>query len=158
VYERAIIEANTRAAIAGHVRSMPGLETGGILVGYEVDPTTVRITRVSPPGPGAVHRRYFFSRDTRFLQRHLDEIHDRSAGRQDYIGEWHVHAALDAPPSHVDRRALWRIARRNNYRPRNPVLLIVEESPPEQRLRVYGFVVRPKRAWSALTIISSGAE
>jgi integrative and conjugative element protein (TIGR02256 family) len=155
VYERAIIDASTRAAIAGHVRSMPGLETGGILIGQEVDSTTVRITRVSPPGPGAVHRRYFFSRDTRFLQRYLDDVHDRSRGKEDYVGEWHVHPSLDAPPSKVDRRALWRIARRKNYAPRNPVLLIVEEAPPERRLRVYGFVVEPKRAWSELTVVTA---
>jgi integrative and conjugative element protein (TIGR02256 family) len=152
VYERAVIEAHTRAAVAGHVRSMPGLETGGILIGYEADPKTVLITRVSPPGPAAVHRRYFFSRDTRFLQRSLDRFHDQSDGREDYIGEWHVHPALDAPPSYVDRRALWRIARRNNYAPTNPVLLIVEEAPPERRLRVYGFVATPKRAWGELAV------
>lgn len=152
MYERAIIEASTRAAITGHVRSMPGLETGGTLIGYELDPTTVWITRASPPGPGAVHRRYFFSRDTRFLQRHLDGVHDRSNGHEDYVGEWHVHPALDAPPSYVDRRALWRIARRHNYAPANPVLLIVEESPSERRLRVYGFVAMPKRAWCELAL------
>ncbi len=152
VYERAIIEANTRAAITGHAQSMPNLETGGILIGYEVDPKTVSITRVSPPGPGAVHRRYFFSRDTRFLQRYLDQFHDQSGGREDYVGEWHVHPGLDAPPSYVDRRALWRIARRNNYAPTNPVLLIVEEAPPERRLRVYGFVAKPKRAWRELAV------
>lgn len=155
MYERAIIEPSTRAAIAGHVRSMPGLETGGILIGQELDSTTLRITRVSPPGPGAVHRRYFFSRDTRFLQRYLDDVHERSRREEDYVGEWHVHPSLDAPPSKVDCRALWRIARRKNYAPTNPVLLIVEEAPPERRLRVYGFVVDPKRAWSELAVVTA---
>jgi integrative and conjugative element protein (TIGR02256 family) len=137
---------------------MPGLETGGILIGHNVDPTAVRVTRISPPGPGAVHRRYFFARDTRFLQRYLDDVHDRSGGREDYIGEWHVHPSLDAPPSYVDRQALFRIARRQNYAPSNPVLLIVEEAPPERRIRAYGFVVSPRRAWSELSVVSADAD
>jgi integrative and conjugative element protein (TIGR02256 family) len=132
---------------------MPGLETGGILIGHEIDAATVKITRVSPPGPGAVHRRYFFNRDTPFLQRYLDDVHDRSSGREDYVGEWHVHPSLEAPPSYVDRRALFRIARRSNYAPSNPVLLIVEEAPGERRLRLYGFAVTPRRSWCELTLL-----
>lgn len=158
MYERAILEAGTRAAIAGHVRSMPGFETGGILIGYEVDPQTVKIARVSPPGPGAVHRRYFFSRDTRFLQRYLDDAQDRSGRREDYVGEWHVHPSLEAPPSYVDRRALFRIARRGNYALSNPILLIVEETPDVRRLRVYGFIAKPKRAWRELILMPPASE
>ncbi|HUY58514.1 MAG TPA: Mov34/MPN/PAD-1 family protein [Solirubrobacteraceae bacterium] len=153
MYERALISPATRAAIAGHVQSMANLETGGILLGRSADATTVEITRASPPGPRAVHRRFSFARDTLFLQRYLDELHDRSDGSEDYIGEWHVHPALNAPPSAVDRRALWRIAKRSNYVPTNPILLIVEDSPLEQRLRVYAFAVTPQRAWNELDVV-----
>lgn len=143
-----------RATLAGHTRSRPGTETGGILLGQHVDTTTLRITRASPPGPRAIHRRAAFSRDTRFLQRYLDEIHDRTAGAEDYIGEWHVHPGLDAPPSYLDRRSLFRIARRSNYATDNPVLLIVENIPTEHRLRVYGFVVRPRKRSGELAVIT----
>jgi len=91
----------------------------------------------------------------RLPSRLVDQLHDRSDGREDYIGEWHVHPALDAPPSSVDRRALWRIAKRRNYAPTNSILLIVEESPPDQRLRVYGFIATPKRTWNELDIVVS---
>jgi integrative and conjugative element protein (TIGR02256 family) len=152
VFERVIIGAAVRAAVTGHTRSSPGTETGGILLGSGVNATTVRVTRASPPGPRARHRPFSFSRDTRFLQRYLDDLHDRTAGEEDYIGEWHVHPALDAPPSYVDRRSLWRIARRNNYATDNPVLMIVENAPPERRLRVYGFTVTPKKSCNELTV------
>jgi len=152
VFERLIIDSGVRAALAGHARSRPGEETGGILIGYPVDDVTLRVTRASPPGPRALHRRFRFSRDTRHLQRYLDDIVDRTDGAEDYIGEWHVHPALNAPPSSVDRRSLWRIAKRTNYETDNPVLVIVEEQPPDRRIRGYGFAVSPKRICSELAI------
>jgi len=152
MFERVIIDPAVRAAVAGHTRSSPGKETGGILIGRAASPTTLSVTRASPPGPRARHRRLSFSRDTRFLQRYLDDIHARSHGEVDYVGEWHVHPALDAPPSLVDRRSLWRIARRANYATTNPVLMIVEDAPPERRIRIYGFAVEPKRIWAELDV------
>lgn len=152
MYEDVVIPAWVRAALAGHAGSIPGCETGGILLGYRANATTVQITRASPPGPRAKHRPFSFSRDTRFLQRYLDRLHDQAAGEEDYVGEWHVHPALDAPPSRIDRRSLWRIARRKNYATDNPILLIVEQASAQRRYRVYGFVVKPKRAHNELRV------
>jgi len=152
VFERAVIAPAVRASVAGHTRSCPGAETGGILIGRGTNTTTVHITRASPPGPRARHGPFSFSRDTAFLQRYLDDIHDRTAGEEDYVGEWHVHTALDAPPSFIDRRSLWRIARRKNYATDNPVLLILEHAAVQHRFRVYGFVVKPKRAYNELRV------
>jgi len=147
--ERVIVGPAVGASIAGHIAAVPERETGGILLGRLEAPGVVTVTKVSPPGPRAVHKRFFFSRDTRFLQRWLDEEYGRSEGEEDYIGEWHVHPNLDAPPSCFDRRALWRIARRSNYKTDEPVLLIVENAPPERRFRVYGFETMPKRCQEA---------
>jgi integrative and conjugative element protein (TIGR02256 family) len=157
VYEQVLIPAAVRAALAGHAASIKGCETGGILLGYPLDDTTLRVSRASPPGPRARHSRFSFSRDTRFLQRYLDTIHDRSEGREDYVGEWHVHPALDAPPSRTDRRSLWRIARRKNYTIDNPVLLIVEQMSAQRRYRAYGFVVKPKRIQQELKVVLPAA-
>ncbi|HEY6891351.1 MAG TPA: Mov34/MPN/PAD-1 family protein [Solirubrobacter sp.] len=150
--DQVVIDPSVRASLAGHAQSRPGEETGGILIGHRVGETSLRITRASPPGPRALHRRFRFSRDTKFLQRYLDDIVDRTNGREDYVGEWHVHPAVDAPPSLVDRRSLFRIARRANYATDNPILVIVEEAPPERRIRAYGFVVKPKRTWSEIEV------
>lgn len=144
MYERAVIPAPVLAALAGHAASINGQETGGILLGHALDATTLRITKASPPGPRALHRRFSFSRDPRFLQQYLDGIHDRSEGREDYVGEWHVHPALDSPPSPTDRRSLWRIARRKNYATDNPILVIVEQTSTQRRYRAYGFVAKPQ--------------
>ncbi|MEX0971626.1 MAG: Mov34/MPN/PAD-1 family protein [Solirubrobacterales bacterium] len=153
--ERVLIEQAARAAICGHTRSSIGVETGGILLGRRLGESTLQITRASPPGPQARHGRIFFSRDTRFLQRYLDSIHDRTDGEEDYVGEWHVHPSLDAPPSRTDRRSLWRIARRRNYATDNPVLLIAEHDSPQMQFRVYGFVVRPRQEVTELVLVSS---
>lgn len=143
--KRVLIEPAVRASLAGHTRSKPEVETGGILLGRRIDADTLLLTRASPPGPRATHRRFSFLRDTAFLQRYLDATHARSEGKDDYLGEWHVHPALDAPPSRTDRRSLRRIARSSRYAVTEPVLLIVEHSPPELRLRCYRFAGRCRR-------------
>jgi integrative and conjugative element protein (TIGR02256 family) len=117
-----------------------------------LDANTLRVTEVSPPGPRAVKLPFYFSRDTRFLQRWLQRRYGLSGGRDDYVGEWHVHHALDAPPSCVDRRSLWRIARRSNYPTDTPILLIVEHIPEQRRTRAYGFAVKPAKMCQELAV------
>jgi len=153
VYERIVIAAAVKAALIGHAGSMPGRETGGILIGNCLDPATVQITRASPPGPRAKHGPFSFSRDTKFLQRYLDNLHDRSAGKNDYVGEWHVHRAIGSSPSRTDRRSMWRIARRSNYATDNPVLIIVEHTLLQRAIRAYGFEVKPKRIQRELEVV-----
>lgn len=153
--ERVLVKPAARAAVCGHTRGNVDVETGGILLGRRLNESTLLVTRASPPGPRARHARFSFSRDTRFLQRYLDAIHDRTEGDEDYVGEWHVHPSLNAPPSRTDRRSLWRIARRRNYATDNPVLLIVEHDPPSLELRFYGFTARPRRTVSELSLIGS---
>lgn len=143
-----------RATLAAHVAAKPDLETGGILVGRHLDEESVEVTAASPPGPRATHRRFSFSRDTKFLQSWLDEQFAQGEGEFDYVGEWHVHLALNAPPSSVDRRSLFRIARKKNYATSSPILIIVESSPPTRRFCAYGFAVKPKRVESALVTAS----
>jgi integrative and conjugative element protein (TIGR02256 family) len=152
MFDRVLIDAGARSALSAHVNAEPLRETGGILLGYEVDERTLRVTAVSPPGPRAIKMRYFFRRDTRFLQRWLERRHELSGGRDDYVGEWHVHHALDAPPSCVDRNALWRIARKANYPTSTPVLVIVEDVLNERRLRGYEFTTRPKRRYREISL------
>jgi integrative and conjugative element protein (TIGR02256 family) len=155
VLDRVLIEPAVRASLVGHTRTKPEVETGGILLGRRTDAQTLLLTRASPPGPRASHRRFSFLRDTAFLQRYLDAAHARSEGKEDYVGEWHVHPALDAPPSRTDRHSLRRIARSSRYVVGEPVLLIVEHSPPDLRLRCYGFTRRCRRG-TELALLDSG--
>ena len=88
---------------------------------------------------------YLIAGDTAFLQDYLDAAHARSEGEEDYVGEWHVHPAIGAPPSRTDRRSLRRIAGSSRYAVTEPVLMIVEHLPPELRLRCYRFAGRCRR-------------
>lgn len=151
--ERVLIGPSVRSAIAAHVRAAPKTETGGILIGRQLGDGTLEVTVVSGPGPRAVRRRHYFLRDKAFLQGVLDREVARNDGAVEYIGEWHVHPALDAPPSFVDRRSLWRIARRRNYPTNRPVLLIVESAGGERRLRAYEFVVKPKKSFREVPVL-----
>jgi integrative and conjugative element protein (TIGR02256 family) len=152
VAERVVIGLSVRSTITAHVRAAPKTETGGILIGRELG-DALEITFASGPGPRAVRRKHYFLRDKVFLQRVLDREVARSNGAVEYVGEWHVHPALDAPPSFIDRRSLRRIARRRNYPTDRPVLLIVEKARGEQRLRAYEFVVKPKKRYRELPVV-----
>jgi len=152
MYERVIIDAGARSALSAHVNAEPLRETGGILLGFEVDERTLRVTAVSPPGPRALKMPRAFRRDTKFLQRWLERRHELSDGRDDYVGEWHVHHALDAPPSCVDCHALWCIARKPNYPTGTPLLIIAEDVPGERRVRGYRFGGRPKWSYVEVTV------
>lgn len=150
--EGVVIGPSVRSAITAHVRAAPRTETGGILVGRNLG-DALEITFASGPGPKAVRRKHFFLRDKAFLQGVLDREVARSDGAVEYVGEWHVHPALDAPPSFVDRRSLRRIARRPNYPTDRPVLVIVEKARGEQRLRAYEFVVKPKKSFREVPVV-----
>jgi integrative and conjugative element protein (TIGR02256 family) len=86
-----------------------------------------------------------FSRDTAFAQRWLDREYRLSAGASDYLGEWHVHPSLDAPPSLIDRASMWKIALSQRYETSRPLLLIVENELCQTRFRVYEFSATPLR-------------
>jgi integrative and conjugative element protein (TIGR02256 family) len=153
VSERVVIGPSVRATIAAHVRAAPHTETGGILIGRSVGDETLEVTIATAPGPDAKRHRFRFLRDKRYLQGVLDREVGQSDGTVEYIGEWHVHPALDAPPSYIDRRSLWRIARRPNYPTESPVLLIVESVDGQRRLRAYEFVVRPHRSYREIPVL-----
>lgn len=137
-YARVTITRGAHAALLGHVRAEPHNETGGILVGT-ANEDGLHITGVSPPGPNAVRKPRFFKRDVAFVQKWLERRCADAVDGSDYIGEWHVHPALDAPPSCVDRRSLRRIARAENYSTSEPLLLIVESVGQTRRLCGYRF-------------------
>ena len=135
-----------RGALAAQIEARPDVETGGILIGAGPADGTLTVAKASAPGPNARHRRYWFSRDTSFAQDWLDREYSRSDGRHDYIGEWHVHPSLHTPPSAVDRREMWKIARSRRNHVDQPVLIIVECAPPAPLVfRAYRFSVKPNR-------------
>lgn len=67
----------------------PELETGGILIGQDLNPLTVNVTTASLPGPNAYHSPTKFIRDTEYCSNFLKEHYEKFG--IDYVGEWHSH-------------------------------------------------------------------
>ncbi|TXK11139.1 hypothetical protein FVP99_17815 [Microbacterium wangchenii] len=73
------------------------LETGGALFGPD---TADVIEHATTPGPGAVHRPGFFSRDLAYTESEAARLY-RLDGSQ-WIGEWHTHPSMRLHPSELD--------------------------------------------------------
>jgi integrative and conjugative element protein (TIGR02256 family) len=80
-----------------------GLETGGILLGYDhglAGPIVVR--HCGGPGPAAIRRRAYFRRDTEHAAAVAAEA--AAADGSAWIGEWHTHGVEMPEPSSRDLR------------------------------------------------------
>ena len=78
-----------------------GLETGGILLGFDhglAGPLIVR--QCGDPGPAAIRRRTYFGRDLA----HAAALAEQAAALDGsvWIGEWHTHSAAMPEPSSRD--------------------------------------------------------
>lgn len=83
-----------------------GRETGGVLLGHEVDGDTpgvagrIEVRRAGDPGPNAVRTPTRFVRDAHHAQRLADLAY--AADRSVWIGEWHTHPGGQTSPSPTD--------------------------------------------------------
>jgi integrative and conjugative element protein (TIGR02256 family) len=81
--------------------SRDGKETGGILLGHDLDATgTIAVIEAGDPGPGAIRRRDFFRRDLDYAQRLADEAFRQHQAV--WVGEWHTHVMGGDVPSGLD--------------------------------------------------------
>jgi integrative and conjugative element protein (TIGR02256 family) len=105
------ISAAALTGIARHARaSADGLETGGILLGYDADEFgAALVMEAGDPGPTADRRRDFFRRDLAHAQQLADQAYTRSCSR--WIGEWHTHPRGALAPSWKDLRTYRRFLR-----------------------------------------------
>lgn len=81
------------------VRSVDGLETGGILLGLD-DGQTLRVLHAGGPGPQALRGPRTFMRDRGDAQRLADAAW--AEDRSQWIGEWHTHVNTAPIPSEID--------------------------------------------------------
>lgn len=119
-----IVDGELDVVLQEAERALPN-ETGGILMGYADSAGTPVVTHVIGPGPTARHSRTAFMPDSRWQQRHVDAIYERSGRRHTYLGDWHTHPGGAAFPSLRDLRTLRRIAKFAPARVCSPVMLIL---------------------------------
>jgi integrative and conjugative element protein (TIGR02256 family) len=119
------LSASARAQMLRAAQDLPGIETGGILVGHYQGTDIVVRRAVEVRDPHATGSAYELRSDD--AQRALDEDRRRPAAAETdgYIGEWHSHPAR-LPPSKTDKRALSKIATRSA---RRPVLIVCHAEP-----------------------------
>lgn len=100
-----ISDAARLAITTQALRSVDGLETGGILLGTDVS-DGIAIRHAGDAGPNAIRGERTFSRDLKHAQRisKLAWTQDRSQ----WIGEWHTHPTGELVPSDVDIRSYQR--------------------------------------------------
>jgi integrative and conjugative element protein (TIGR02256 family) len=102
-------------------------ETGGVLVGHVDAAGCTFITAVVGPGPRALRTRTRFRRDGDYAQAEVDRLHNESAGRDDYVGEWHSHP-VSAGPSGLDRDSMEWIGGNKRYLRGQPFLVIMQRT------------------------------
>jgi integrative and conjugative element protein (TIGR02256 family) len=97
-------------------------ETGGALVGHEIDEGT-QVTGVTGPGPAARRTRSRFRRDGSYTQKAVDRAYAESAGRDDYVGEWHSHPD-PIGPSGIDWGSMEWVSKNVRYRRTHPIMIL----------------------------------
>ncbi|WP_367187542.1 Mov34/MPN/PAD-1 family protein [Phenylobacterium sp.] len=119
-------------------------ETGGVLIGQYEDDGAVAIVAEATASPrGSFFGAFTFRRAPAGLRSLLAE---RWSNGQHYLGEWHSHPGELPEPSGRDRETMVKIAADHRYACREPLLLILGESPGGERLLTLHVFPRGQRA------------
>lgn len=114
------------------VRKQPLIETGGILMGLQLETLDWLVSYASEPGPRAIQTRNTVVFDDPYLRQLVRKIRRRSAGRLHYIGDWHSHTVKRLSPSKGDKETIFRKSTNNLYSSPSPLMLIVGIDKREQ--------------------------
>lgn len=116
----AAFDDGTELRIGAHVltkislyieRSDNGCEAGGVIVGTQsIDGMSYEVTDVTLPGKCDKRRRFLFVRGKSSANRLIGRLWRQSAGKKNYLGEWHTHDEQQPRPSNLDRQALKHLA------------------------------------------------
>lgn len=101
------------------------LETGGMLVGYELaDEDCTVVVDAIDAGPRAKRRPTGFEPDGSWQQAELERTYVASGRTTTYIGDWHSHPAGLARPSWRDHQTARSVSRHREARARHPLMVI----------------------------------
>lgn len=118
----------------------PGVETGGILMGYQMNERDWLVTYASEPGPQAVHSPLTIVFDDSYLNNLVTRLQIRSTRRWQYIGDWHSHTVRKLMPSKGDKQTISTKASEAKYGSKSPIMLIVGLGK-QQQLNAKGFIL-----------------
>jgi len=114
-----------RGMLAEFADSFP-LESGGVLMGYWSDETTLVCSTLIGPGPEATHAKHGFAPDHRWQLDRIAEVYKATKTVEAYLGDWHTHPGEEeAALSRKDRRTLSRIARESGARAPKPAMVVM---------------------------------
>jgi integrative and conjugative element protein (TIGR02256 family) len=99
-------------------------EFGGVFVGYKTDENYI-ITNILIPDQYK-NGKTIFVRHPGTLNERLVEIHNKTNGEIQYLGEWHSHPDGPTNPSMTDINAMKEISRDKNINIDKPLLMIAE--------------------------------
>jgi len=99
-------------------------EFGGVFIGYKTDVSFI-ITDILIPDQYK-NGKTIFVRHPGTLNQRLSEIHNKTNGKIQYLGEWHSHPDGPTNPSRTDINAMQEIAKDRNINIDKPLLMIVE--------------------------------
>lgn len=101
-------------------------EAGGILIGRRiVDSDDVIVDDVTVPSSGDISSRFQFVRAREPAQAVLNAAWQKSAGTQNYLGEWHTHPEDVPTPSHQDINNWCRIVSDTEFEGSSLLFVIV---------------------------------
>lgn len=122
------IAAKVLDGLTAQVIANAGIETGGVLVGYDDGNGNKVITHASGPGPNASRSANKFEKDVDFCQKFLDDLWKEFGNRARYLGEWHSHPIENNSPSNRDLKSLTAISVQKEYQTSDPIMIIFTRS------------------------------
>jgi len=120
-----LLTQTAKETILEEVKKVKRIETGGILIGFEMEEREIVVLRASGPGPKAVMIETRFEKDIEYCQQQLVEASREFGIRGLYVGEWHFHPSGSNLPSPLDIKSMYEIANQENYATDQPAMIIV---------------------------------
>lgn len=106
-------------------RNGDGREAGGVLIGTQsIDGMSYEVTDVTLPGVCDKRRRFLFVRGKSSANRLIRQVWRQSAGKKNYLGEWHTHDEQQPRPSGLDRQTVRHLAK-DSSAPFGRVFLVI---------------------------------
>jgi integrative and conjugative element protein (TIGR02256 family) len=128
------------------------LETGGVLMGYQVGSETA-VRTIIGPGPNAKHSKTTYIPDHEYHEIEVARLYLNSGRRTTYLGDWHSHPNGRLYLSGTDAATLKSIAAHSPARIQRPVMAILAGTADAWKIGAWQWMPRRIRALSKAVAI-----